>query len=362
MDELPHIAPHALRWDVENLWEQLGAVLPGVSIEVHARIESTNTMLIERARKLAGKLDAPVSTPGDLDRTNDRGAGRAADRGPYGRRAVDTHPSLLVAEHQTLGRGRMGRDWLAQPGRSLTVSLGLPMQPHHWGGLSLAVGVALADALDPLNARLADPNSRPKIGLKWPNDLWLIDPAAPNGVGRKLGGILIETVPVGAQRMVVVGVGLNILPRTGDTGGAGDDADSPPASPPSRPLASGYASLSEIDADATAPSVLHRIALPLAQALQAFESSGLQGFMDSFARRDVLAGRRVTLLRPPPSAGSAPVQTEATAMGISAQGALLVRVPGSIGAGEHTTEVHSGEVSVRVDRPERGGHGRLLVD
>jgi BirA family transcriptional regulator, biotin operon repressor / biotin---[acetyl-CoA-carboxylase] ligase len=342
MNELPHIAPHALRWDAERLWEQLGAVLPGVSIEVHGRLESTNTVLIERARKLAGRLDAPVSTPGELDRVGRRHEGH----GPYGRRAVDTHPSLLVAEHQTLGRGRMGRDWLAQPGRSLTMSMGLPMRPEQWGGLSLAVGVALANALDPL----AGPDSAPKIGLKWPNDLWLVDTHAPNGVGRKLGGILIETVPVGTQRMVVVGVGLNVLPI--DPASAEEaNATSPP-----RPLASGFASLSELDSAATAPRTLHRIALPLAQALREFESAGLRAFMPSFARRDVLAGRRVSLLRPSPTVGGAPVQAEASAMGVSEHGALLVRQHSVAGTDEFV-EIHSGEVSVRVAEA-----GRLLVE
>jgi BirA family transcriptional regulator, biotin operon repressor / biotin---[acetyl-CoA-carboxylase] ligase len=343
MNEASHTAPHALRWDAERLWEQLGAVLPGVSIEVQARLESTNTELIERARKLAGKLDAPVTAPGDLDRIG-RGGDAAANRSPYGRRAVDTHPSLLIAEHQTLGRGRMGRDWLAQPGRSLTMSLGLPMRPDHWGGLSLAAGVALANALDPLTG----PHSTPRIGLKWPNDLWLIDANAPNGVGRKLGGILIETVPVGAQRMVVVGVGLNILPRV-------DDA---PEGASPRTLASGFACLSELDNKATAPAALHRITLPLARALLEFESAGLRAFMSSFAQRDVLAGRSVTLLRPSSTAGGATAQTTVSAIGISEHGALLVREPGLIGA-ERITEINSGEVSVRVADAARNP---LLVD
>lgn len=346
MNKMPNASPHALCWDAERLWEQLGAVLPGLSIEVQARLESTNTELIERARKLAGKLDAPVTTPGELDRVG-RSGDAAANRSPYGRRAVDTTPSLLIAEHQTLGRGRMGRDWLAQPGRSLTMSLGLPMRPDHWGGLSLAVGVALANALDPLDG----PHSPPKIGLKWPNDLWLIDPHAPNGVGRKLGGILIETVPVGAQRMVVVGVGLNILPR----------ADEATEGVSLRPLASGFASVSELDQQATAPGTLHRIALPLARALHEFESAGLRAFMSSFAQRDVLAGRSVNLLRPASTAGGAPVQTTVTAVGISEHGALLVREQGLIGA-DRITEVHSGEVSVRVADADRNSRNPLLVD
>jgi BirA family transcriptional regulator, biotin operon repressor / biotin---[acetyl-CoA-carboxylase] ligase len=311
------------RWDTEGLWQQLLPVLPDVSIEVHAQLESTNTELIERARKLAGRLDAPVSLPGELD------AGRRGDNagGPWGRRAVDTHPSLLVAEHQTLGRGRMGRDWMAQPGASLTFSIGLPMQPAHWGGLSLAVGVALAAALDP-----RDPltTAAPRIGLKWPNDLWLIDPQAANGVGRKLAGILIETVPVGAQRMVVVGVGLNILPWGSDEAALGN----------------GYASWSEIHPEASAPAALHRLALPLAQALREFEATGLHSFMASFAQRDLLAGRTVSLSRPASASHAAPTPVQAEVVGISTQGALRVREDNA--GVKHISEVHSADVSVRI--------------
>jgi BirA family transcriptional regulator, biotin operon repressor / biotin---[acetyl-CoA-carboxylase] ligase len=307
-----------LRWDTETLWQQLLPVLPDVSIEVHAQIASTNTELTDRARQLAGRLDAPVTQPGELD------GGASGDPGPYGRRAVDTHASLLVAEHQTGGRGRMGRDWMAQAGRSLTFSLGLPMRPAQWGGLSLAVGVAVAQALDPLVGQA------PRIGLKWPNDLWLIDPQAANGVGRKLAGILIETVPVGAQRMVVVGVGVNILPLERDAAG----------------LSNGYACWAELDAAASAPAALHRLALPLVRALREFEATGLASFMSAFAQRDVLAGRAVQLWRPATAANAAPVLVDAVVEGISAQGAL--RVSEHRGGAQHHSEVQSAEVSVRV--------------
>src|SRR5207253_4203443 len=104
-------------------------------------------------------------------------------------------------------------------------------------GLSLAIGVALAQALDPL----ADGHA-PRIGVKWPNDLWLLD---GKGGGRKLGGILIETVAAGSRRLPVFGVGLNVLPMSPT------DA------------ATGFACVQEIDPDATAPRVLSRVAKPL---------------------------------------------------------------------------------------------------
>lgn len=312
-----------LHWDAETLWATLRTVLPQVTVEVHAQLPSTNTLLIDRARQLAGRNDAPVTVlePSMATRQADTASG------PWGRRAVDTHPCLVVAEHQSMGRGRQGRDWLAQAGRSLTFSLGLPMNPRQWGGLSLAVGVALADALDPLTAGAA-----PRIGLKWPNDLWLLDAQAANGVGRKLAGILIETVPVGSPRMVVVGVGVNVLPPSEDRQTTAQ-------------LCSGLACVSELQADASAPGVLHRLALPLAQALLRFNADGLEPFLAAYARRDLLAGRTVRVLRPA-SADRAGTEMEAVAAGISASGALLVRDGGSA-----LLDIHSGEVSVRIAAP-----------
>ncbi|MGZ7242464.1 biotin--[acetyl-CoA-carboxylase] ligase, partial [Streptococcus pyogenes] len=62
-------------------------------------------------------------------------------------RAGHVDPVLLVAEQQSAGRGRMGRSWASRAGDSLTFSLGLPLQPADWSGLSLAVGVAVAESL-----------------------------------------------------------------------------------------------------------------------------------------------------------------------------------------------------------------------
>jgi BirA family transcriptional regulator, biotin operon repressor / biotin---[acetyl-CoA-carboxylase] ligase len=90
--------------------------------------------------------------------------------------------SVVVAEHQTAGRGRLDRRWEAPPGTALLASF--VVAPHPL--LSLAAGVAAAEACGPL-AR-----------LKWPNDV-LID-------GRKAGGILVEMTAARA----VIGVGINL--------------------------------------------------------------------------------------------------------------------------------------------------------
>lgn len=291
-----------LSWGADALWHRLEPVLPGVSIEVVASTESTNTQLIERARRHGGRRDAPVTRPGDIGR-------RLVDEPttPHGRRSTDSQPCLLVAEHQTRGRGRLGRDWVAQPGASLTFSLALPLRPRQWSGLSLAVGVALADALEP-----PDPGARLRIGLKWPNDLWLMD--AP-GRGRKLGGILIETVAMGEHRMCVIGIGLNVQAQRAEG------------------FSNGYAHLQELDWRASAPRALSRLAVPLVQVLRRFESDGFAAFRTAFDSRDLLRGQAVTTTQADCPQG--------VAEGVTADGSLQVRA-------EQLHLLSSGEVSVRL--------------
>lgn len=291
-------------WGADAIWRQLDPLLPGISVEILARTESTSTHLLERSRRLSGRRDAPITRPGELG-----APGVDPDpRSPHGRRSADVQPCLLVAEHQTRGRGRLGRDWHSAPGASLTFSLSLPYAPRDWSGLSLAVGVALADALDEPAA-----GAMPKIGLKWPNDLWLLDDP---GAGRKLGGVLIETVAVGDQRMCVIGVGLNVQPQQ-----IGE-------------LSSGYACTQELMPALTAPQLLARVAVPLAHALVRFETEGFGAFVGAYRRRDLLLGQQVTT--------TAPDCPQGVADGVDARGALHVR------AGERLHELVSGEISVRV--------------
>ncbi len=307
---------HHLPWGAEALWLRLAPLLPGLSVEVVARADSTNTVLLNRARSGAGQLDAPVSRPADLDM-----AAPLAPT-PLGRRGADLQPCLLVAEQQTRGRGRLGRDWISSAGASLTFSLALPLAPADWSGLSLAVGLALAEALDPApdSAAAGDgvaeqntPGWQPRILLKWPNDLWLGDSTPARG--RKLGGILIETVNVGQHRMCVVGVGLNVQPQ-----------DTPE-------LPHGYACLQELQPAASAPDVLAQVAGPLISSLLRFQDEGFAPQRAAYARRDLLLGQPVTTTQPDVTAG--------VAEGVDARGALRVRC-GAL------HRVVSGEVSVRL--------------
>ena len=153
-----------------------------------------------------------------------------------------------------------------------------------------------------------------RVGLKWPNDLWLMDAPAQ---GRKLGGVLIETVIAGRARLAVVGVGLNVLPMQAS------DAST------------GFASLHELDARWTAPAVLHHVTLPLVQALRRFEAEGFGAFRDDYARRDLLAGQTVRTTQQ-----GAP---EGIGRGVDERGALQLDTPDG-----RRVAIHSGEVSVRL--------------
>jgi len=263
-----------VRWPAEAIREAAAPALPGFTVEVLPEVDSTNSELMRRAR--AGRLE----------------------------------PVLLVAEQQTAGRGRMGRPWLSRWGDhaahpvacvgatpSLTFSLGLNLAPADWSGLSLAVGLSVAQSL------------HPEISLKWPNDLWWRD--------RKLAGILIETANWGepsASRYVVIGVGLNL--RTPDATG----------------LSTAPVGLRELLPEVDAAQALLRIALPLVQNVQRFEAHGFVPFQQAFNARDALAQLPVTL-----SDG-----VQGVAQGVDASGALLV-------ASAHGVQrVTSAEVSVRT--------------
>ncbi len=293
------MAEQPLQWGAEALWQQLEPLLPGLSVEVVHSTISTNTALLDRAR---------VVQESELEAGNVQ-VRRSVESGAFGRRAVDVQPCLLVAENQIGGRGRQGRSWKSAPGASLTFSLSLPLASSDWSGLSLAVGVALAGALD---SQPAAPTGL-RIGLKWPNDLWLV---ADGQEGRKLGGVLIETVAAGPQRLVVIGVGLNILPFNADD------------------FASGFASIHELDSTSTAPSVLAQVIGPLVHALKRFEAEGFAAFAAAFAARDLLYGRAVRTTQADAIDG--------VAQGVSDHGELLVQTDAGL------KRVSSGEVSVRL--------------
>lgn len=256
----------------EAIWEAVVPLLPGFTVEVLPSIDSTSSELMRRAR--SGLME----------------------------------PVLLTAEEQTAGRGRLGKGWHSKPGQSLTFSMALPLAPSSWSGLSLAVGVSLAHSL------------HPDLRLKWPNDLWLHQ--------RKVGGILVETASTGeaaqGQRMVVIGVGINI---------ARPEASAVAALVPegSMVTAMAPAGLAEVLVGITPGEALERVVPALVQDVLAFAAQGFSAFVQRFARLDALQGLAVQL-----SDG-----TQGTACGVNDEGALQVLTEQGMRA------VTSAEVSVR---------------
>jgi len=108
---------------------------------------------------------------------------------------------VLVADHQTAGRGRSGRTWTAPPNASLLLSVLVRPAPQLAGLSTMAMGLGAADAVE------SAAQFRPR--LKWPNDLvWPGDGSAPD---RKLAGILAEAHwPAAGDAAVVIGIGLNV--------------------------------------------------------------------------------------------------------------------------------------------------------
>jgi BirA family transcriptional regulator, biotin operon repressor / biotin---[acetyl-CoA-carboxylase] ligase len=266
-----------IRWPAEAIWEQIAPILPNFTVEVLPEIDSTNTELMRRAK--AGQME----------------------------------PILLVAEKQTAGRGRLGREWhdLAQHTETLpalTFSLGLPLSPLTWSGLSLAVGLSIAS------------NLHADIGLKWPNDLWLCE----GNSDRKLAGILIETCAVGNQRYVVVGVGINIVAPSLDPSAAQAALRTPAAW------------LQELLPAITAQVALEKIIVALVQDILQFAQHGFSPFQKRFNALDVLKLRKVSVGTSSPTEG-----LEGLGMGVNAIGEFLVQTE------QGQVTINSSEVSVK---------------
>jgi len=185
--------------------------------------------------------------------------------------------TLVVADMQRSGRGRMGRAWASMPGQGVwTTLIERVADSRALDVLSIRVGLALAELLDPIAGET--------VRLKWPNDLLV--------AGGKLGGILCETRWAGqTPSWVAVGVGVNVVAPLGIDGAAG--------------LPRGAARLAVLSAIVSAVRLAagHRYATGHLHPEE----------LAKFAARDALAGARIAS----PSAG--------VAAGIDATGALIVQ-------------------------------------
>ncbi len=244
--------------------------------------------------------------------------------------------SVLFAEQQTGGRGRQGRVWVSPPACNLYVSIARHFVGDiaRLGGLSLVVGVAVAEELQTLGLD--------RIRLKWPNDLVIpygaaADDATANGAHlRKLGGVLIESGGLrdGGVR-AVIGLGLNIN-MSGLLHPALELSDADAAHARIDTIDQPWADLrSQLGArtpsrNAIAVAVLDAL-LP---ALAAFERDGLAPTLHRYPRFDALRGQTIET-----RGGAEPLF--GIADGLADDGALRLRT--STG----DVLLRAGEISVR---------------
>lgn len=210
-----------------------------------------------------------------------------------------------LAEAQTAGRGRHGRKWVSPYAASLYLSM-------HWSftggysvlsGLSLAVGVAIVEALNQCDVH--------GIQLKWPNDIY--------AQGKKLAGVLIEIEgQIGSECKVIVGIGLNVsMPNNiEDIGQPWID----------------LAQLSELQIDRNV--LASALICQLTESLTLFESNGLEPFMKKWRELDVYSNQAVKLI-----IGQKTIL--GISRGIDTSGAILLETEKGVKA------YHGGEVSVR---------------
>lgn len=201
-------------------------------LEIHDQIDSTNVYLSKQAQ-----WDAPSGT-------------------------------VCFAEHQTAGKGRLGRQWASPFGSNVYLSILWRFQNGYpsTAGLSLAIGVAVIRALHQLQIT--------PVGLKWPNDIL--------SAGKKFGGILIEVSGESeGPCAVVVGLGLNLyLPEAA-----------------AQNITQAWTDVSKIQAshrvsrNRLAASLLNHLLAVLAD----FEQVGLADYLDEWRQYDSLQGQAATL-------------------------------------------------------------------
>lgn len=223
------------------------------------------------------------------------------------RKAPERGVDVLLAEQQTGGRGRRGRLWASPIAANLYLSLSRQFSGGlaRLGGVSLIVGVAVAEAL-----RHAGYDA---VGVKWPNDLL--------AHGRKLGGILVEGGGEhGGPVRAVIGIGINVR------------MPSPVATAIDQPWTDLAALADGVPSRNTLAAQVLDTLLP---ALDAFDRDGLPAFLARYAALDVLAGHAVTVHGPQGD-------EQGVADGIGDDGALRVNM------GQVMRLVHAGDVSVRA--------------
>ncbi len=201
--------------------------------------------------------------------------------------------TVLVADHQTSGRGRLDRRWTAPPGTSLAISVLLTPGPgvpaERWLWLPLVAGMAVSEAAAELGAE--------SVGVKWPNDVLIED--------RKVCGILSERI-IDAEPSVVIGMGIN-------TSLAADQLPVPTAT-----------SLALVGARHDPVEVTVAVLTALGRWYERWLAG--DDLTEAFDQRCLTVGRQVRVER-----GATPAVT-GVALGVDVDGRLLVRTDSGVQA------------------------------
>lgn len=261
--------------DAAEVLEMMGPAAKRIDLNVLETASSTNTLVMQRAAASASQGAASGYT--------------------------------VLAEHQTAGRGRLGRAWQSSLGGALTFSMLWRFRggASQLSGLSLAVAVAVLRGLKTAGV--------PGVQVKWPNDL-IADFC-------KVGGILIETQgDMLGPSAAVIGIGLNF--RLPD--GVKDRIDQP------------VADLVSLAPDASRNRVFAMVLKELVEVLGEFEARGFAPFRDEWEAAHAYHGKPVRVVR----AGERDLAAQVE--GVADDGALLVR------AGKDVMRLASAEISLRA--------------
>ena len=297
------------------IWKQIEALrIRGVPIEArgHAGYQVPWPLQMLDVEQIRAMLPAPLERSlgalevhWELDSTSSELQRRGTTAKDF---------SIVLAETQTAGRGRRGREWLSPPGLNLYLSC---LKRFEQGfaalsGLSLALGVIVLRALEDLGIA--------GVGLKWPNDVL----AVPTGEhpGGKLGGILVElSGEYQGPCAAIIGIGLNLRLTPALHAQAGqpacDLATLAGGTPPDR------------------NRVAAKLVATLVEGLRQFEHDGFAGFVDDYARHDLLRDQPLQL-------SGVLGAFDATGAGVDARGALQVRM-----ADGGVRQIDSADVTVR---------------
>jgi len=215
--------------------------------------------------------------------------------------------SMVVARRQTAGRGRQGRSWFGPSGLILSWTIS-PVPPSHASRLAVWTGLIVASSVRDLTGE--------DVRLKWPNDLWLD--------GRKLGGMILDLVQRGPERLLVAGLGLNVGPWSFGT--------------PVDILARASSLDPGVQLSTLAAAILRRHH----QEQAVFMAEGWPVFRDLFDELDILRDRMIEL-------SDVRGIRRGRASGIDDEGALILEIDGareSILAGDvHITDSGGGNRS-----------------